>query len=106
MNCFVKNTCCRTQSCFIMNNYSGQTHLNTHIAQIFMLPNERGIIYKYNVILLTVTDIIPVNVRKERMAAQSLITQPFLLPTQQALDQIKKFTTNLHILWELQKSLH
>lgn len=71
-----------------------------------MLPKETEIVYKCSIILLTVTDIIPVNFRKKWMAAESLITQPFLLPTKQALDQIKKFTTNFHILWELQKSLH
>jgi len=71
-----------------------------------MLPKETGIVYKYSIILLTVTDIIPVNFRKKWMAAESLIIQPFLLPTKQALDQIKKFTTDFHIFWELQKSLH
>ena len=89
-----------------MNNYSDQTHLNTDIVQIFMFPKETGTVYKYSITLLTVTDIIPVNFGKKWMAAKSLKTQPFLLPTMQALDQVEKFTTNFHILWELQKSLH
>lgn len=70
-----------------------------------MSSKKSGIVYECSVILLTVTDIIPVNFSKEWMAAESLITQPFLLPTKQALDQIEKFTTDFHILWELQKPL-
>lgn len=59
------------------------------------------IVYKYNFILLTIADIVPVNFRKKWMAAEILITQPFFLPTEQALDQVKKVTANFHILWEL-----
>lgn len=57
-----------------MKNYSDQTHLNTHIVQIFMLPKETRIAYKYSIILLTVMNVIPVNFRKKWMAAESLIT--------------------------------
>lgn len=74
--------------------------------QFFHYQKNPEIVSKYNFILLTITDIVPVNFRKKWMAAEFLITQPFFLPTEQALDQVKKVTANFHILWELQKSLH